>query len=278
MGILYIVPTPIGNLEDITLRALRVLREVSFIAAEDTRRTRQLLAHYHISTPLKRYDDHSGEAHCLRALAEGKDLALVSDAGTPGLADPGYPLIQAVLAAGHGLVPLPGANAAITALAGSGFPTNPFRHLGFLPRKASALRALLVSLREETNTITAYESPRRLQDSLVALRAAFSDERKICVAREISKLHEEFWRGTLAKAITRFAAGPTRGEITLVIAGALGTQERWDEGRLRLALQAARAEGQALGQVSRELALISGWDRRAVYRLGLSEPSATDSA
>ena len=272
MGILYIVPTPIGNLEDITLRALRCLREASFIAAEDTRRTRRLLAHYDIHRPLARYDDHGGartEARCLKALAAGEAVALVSDAGTPGLADPGYLLIQAVLAAGHTVVPLPGANAAVAALAGSGLPANRFLHLGFLPRKAGALRELLASLREERATLIAYESPQRLAASLVALQDAFGGERRVCVAREISKLHEEFWRGDLAGAVAHFAAGPARGEITMVIAGAAGEGERWEEARLRRALRAALTEGNALREVARELAQESGWERRAVYQLGV---------
>ncbi len=281
MGTLYIVPTPIGNLEDITLRALRCLREASFIAAEDTRRTRQLLAHYDIHRPLVRYDDHGGarsEGRCLRALAAGEAVALVSDAGTPGLADPGYLLIQAALAAGHTVVPLPGANAAVAALAGSGLPASRFLHLGFLPRKTGALRELLASLREERATLVAYESPQRLAASLVVLRDALGGARRVCVAREISKLHEEFWRGDLAEAAAHFAEGAVRGEITLVIAGAAGASERWEEARLRRALREALAEGKALREAARELAQESGWGRRAVYQLGVAiRGTAADS-
>lgn len=273
MGILYLVPTPIGNLEDITLRALRCLREASLIAAEDTRRTRQLLAHYDIHIPLLRYDDHSSpkaEARCLKALAGGQAVALVSDAGTPGIADPGYLLIGAALAAGHSVVPLPGANAAITALAGSGLPATPFLHLGFLPRKAGALRDLLASRIHERATLVAYESPQRLAASLAALADAFGPARAVCVAREISKLHEEFWRGTLSEAAAHFAAAPIRGEITLVIAGAPDAAERWGEAQLQQAIQNALADQKPLREIARELAQMSGWERRVIYQMGLA--------
>ena len=281
MSILYLVPTPIGNLEDITLRALRCLREVSLIAAEDTRHTRQLLAHYDIHTPLVRYDDYSNSragARCLKTLAGGLAVALVSDAGTPGIADPGYPLIAAALAAGHGVVPLPGANAAITALAGSGLPTTPFLHLGFLPRKAGALRDLLAALADEHATLVAYESPQRLAATLAALREAWGPDRAICVAREISKLHEEFWRGSIGEAAAHFAAGPARGEITLVIAGAAEATECWGEAQLRQAIQAALAGQKPLREIARELARKSGWERRAIYQMGLEiRGQASDS-
>ena len=281
MGILYLVPTPIGNLEDITLRALRCLREASLIAAEDTRRTRQLLAHYDIHTLLVRYDDHSSpkaEARCLKALAGGPSVVLVSDAGTPGIADPGYLLIGAALAAGHSVVPLPGANAAITALAGSGLPTTPFLHLGFLPRKAGALRDLLASRSNERATLVAYESPQRLATTLATLKEAWGSDRTICVAREISKLHEEFWRGTIGEAAAHFAAGPTRGEITLVIAGATDAAERWGEAQLQQAIQNALADQKPLREIARELAQTSGWGRRVIYQMGLTiRDQASDS-
>ena len=273
MGILYLVPTPIGNLEDITLRALRCLRGAAIIAAEDTRRTRQLLAHYDIHTPLVRYDDHSSpkaEARCLKTLAGGQSVALVSDAGTPGIADPGYLLIGAALAAGHRVVPLPGANAAITALAGSGLPTTPFLHLGFLPRKAGALRDLLTSLAKERATLVAYESPQRLAATLAVLKEAWGPDRALCVAREISKLHEEFWRGTLGEAAAHFAAGPARGEITLVIAGAAAATERWGEAQLQQAIQGALADQKPLREIARELAQTSGWERRVIYQMSLA--------
>ena len=273
MSILYLVPTPIGNLEDITLRALRCLRESALIAAEDTRRTRKLLAHYEIYTPRLRYDDHSGAqavARCLRVLDAGDSISLVSDAGTPGIADPGQALIAAVLAAGHTVVPLPGANAAITALAGSGLPTTPFLHLGFLPRKAGPLRKLLASLREERATLIAYESPLRLAASLAALCEAWGPERPICIAREISKLHEEFWRGSLGEAVLHFAPGATRGEVTLVIAGAEAGAAGWAAERLRQAIRQGLAEHKALRELARELAPPSGWPRRDIYQMAVA--------
>ena len=270
MGVLYIVPTPIGNMEDITLRALRCLRQVALIAAEDTRRARKLLAHYGIQKPLCRYDEQGGGrglARCMAALAAG-DIALVSDAGTPALSDPGYSLIRAALAAGHRVSPLPGANAAITALAGAGLPATRFLQLGFLPRQANARRRLLETLREEGATMVAYESAGRLAESLADLAEIFGGERQICVAREISKLHEEFWRGALAAASDHYSRQAARGEITLVIAGA-AENPRWPEERLAEALRQALAQGAALPDIARELAARSGWQRREIYRLGL---------
>jgi 16S rRNA (cytidine1402-2'-O)-methyltransferase len=196
MGTLYIVPTPIGNLEDITLRALRVLREVRLIAAEDTRTTQVLLRHYEIATPLTSYHEHNKLSKLDRifeALSAG-DVALVSDAGTPGISDPGYELIGAVIAAGWRVVPLPGPSALLPALVGSGLPSDQFVYIGFLPRKDKALRAVLDSLRAETRTVIAYESPKRLLDTL-ALVEEILPERALCVARELSKIYEEFVRG-----------------------------------------------------------------------------------
>ena len=279
MGVLYIVPTPIGNMEDITLRALRCLREVALIAAEDTRRARKLLAHYGIQRPLCRYDEQGkgrGRSRCLAALAGG-DIALVSDAGTPALSDPGYSLIQAALAAGHRVTPLPGANAAITALAGAGLPAKRALHLGFLPRQANARRRLFASLKEEPATLVAYESAGRLAESLADLAAAFGGERRICVAREISKLHEEFWRGELAAAAEHFTRQAARGEITLVIAGAVDTGERWPEARLLRALAKERAAGHSISASARYLARKSGWPRREIYALAREIGGGADS-
>ncbi len=269
MGVLYIVPTPIGNLEDITLRALRVLREVSLIAAEDTRRARVLLQHYDIRTPLLSYHEHN-ETQRLEALLEALtlgDVALVSDAGMPTLADPGYELLRAALAAGLRVEALPGPSALTTALAGSGLPTDSVIWLGFLPAKAQARAQLLESLRQERRTLLACESPRRLLATLTAIRATLG-ERPVAVARELSKLHEEYVRGPTSEVLAHFEAQAPRGEIMLVIGGA-EAEATWEAAQVRAELTARQAAGEALGSAAKAVAELSGWKRRAVYALGL---------
>ncbi len=270
MGTLYVVPTPIGNLEDITLRALRLLREVSLIAAEDTRTTRVLLDHYDIGTPLTSYHEFNKLAKLdaiFEALAAG-DVALVSDAGTPGLSDPGYELIGAAIRRGVRVEPLPGANAILPALVGSGLPTDSFIYLGFLPRKTKALREVLLSLADEPRTLVAYESPNRLLDTLAAI-ADVLGEREVCVARELSKKFEEFRRGTVGDVLEHFRQNAPRGEITLVIGGSAPVAEAaWDETRVRSVLYARLNAGEPLAQAARAVAGLSGWPRRDVYALG----------
>jgi 16S rRNA (cytidine1402-2'-O)-methyltransferase len=269
LGTLYIVPTPIGNLEDITLRALRVLREVTLIAAEDTRTTRVLLQHYDIHTPLTSYHEHNKLTKLdviFDALATG-DVALVSDAGMPGVSDPGYELIAAAIARGCTITPLPGANAILPALVGSGLPADRFVYVGFLPRKDKARRELLDSLASERRTLVAYESPNRLTDSLAAILETLGN-RPICVARELSKVFEEFQRGTVSDVLAHYLEAPPRGEITLVIGGAPEVSEAWDEERVRSALQARLEAGETLSNAAKAVAAESGWDRRAVYALG----------
>ncbi len=267
---LYIVPTPIGNLEDITLRALRILGEVKLIAAEDTRTTRILLDRYDIHTPLTSYHEHNKLTkldQLFEALELG-DVALVSDAGTPGINDPGYELIQAALARGITVTALPGASAIITALVASGLPTDGFVFLGFLPRKDKALRQLLESVQTERQTLIAYESPNRLIDSLTALIDVFGSERAIAVGRELSKLHEEVFRGTVQAAHDYYSAHPPRGEITLVIGGApLEAAERWDEAHVQAELAERIAHGESRSDAARAVAAESGWERRVVYKL-----------
>lgn len=223
-GTLYIVATPIGNLEDITLRALRVLRdEVSAIACEDTRQTQKLLTHYTIRKPLLSYHEHneaSRTAELIKMLREGKSVALVSDAGTPLLSDPGFRVVKAAVEAGVRVVPVPGAAAALTALTGSGLPTDSFLFLGFLPPKAVALRKRLGSVAGEQATLVAYESPHRILETLTALEEVYC-ERRMVLARELTKIHEEFLRGTAAEIRGQLKSRPSiKGEITLVIAGA----------------------------------------------------------
>lgn len=273
MPTLYVIPTPIGNLEDITLRALRLLREVSLIAAEDTRTTRVLLQHYQITTPLTSYHEHNKLSRLdaiFRALEDG-DVALVSDAGTPGVSDPGYELVSEAIARGIRVEVLPGASAILPALVGSGLPTDRFTFLGFLPRREKALRDFIESVRAERGTLIAYESPNRLAETLETLHAVLGD-RRACVARELSKKFETFERGTLSEIAARFREQPPRGEITLVIAGSTeDAPTQWDAERVRVALHERLAAGEPLSSAARAVAAESGWNRRDVYNLAIGE-------
>jgi len=224
MPVLYVVATPIGNLEDISLRALRVLREVKLIAAEDTRKTRRLLTAYDIKTPMTSYYEHNKLTkldYILDQLKEA-DVALVSEAGMPGISDPGYELIVATGRHNIPVVPVPGPSAITTALAVSGLPTDRFIYIGFLPNKAGARRRILESVADEPGTIIALEAPHRLTAALDDILNTLSD-RRIAVCRELTKLHEEVFRGTVSEAMTHFT-GP-RGEFTLVIEGK-GTKDK----------------------------------------------------
>ena len=272
MPTLFVVPTPIGNLEDITLRALRVLREATLIAAEDTRTTRILLDRYQITTPLISYHEHNKVTRLetiFEALDRG-DVALVSDAGTPGINDPGYELISEALERKISVCVLPGSSAVITALVASGLPTDGFVFLGFLPRKAKALRDLFESVRSERRTLITYDSPNRLVETLADLIDSLGD-RPVAVAREMTKLHEEIFHGPASAALTHFQKNPPRGEITLVIGGAAfdpaHTLEKWDEARVREALQARLEAGESRSDAARSIAAESGWERRTIYRL-----------
>jgi len=269
MPTLYVVATPIGNLEDITLRALRVLREVRLIAAEDTRKARSLLAHHEIATPVTSCFD-ANERQKLEAilavLTEG-DVALISEAGTPGISDPGYPLIRAAIERGVVVVPVPGPSAHVAALVSSGLPTDRFLFLGFLPRKASERAALLQDVAAAEMTLVCYEAPHRLAATLSALCETLGD-RPVALCRELTKLHEEIWRGTLAEAIELLESQEPRGEYTLVIGGRPKDAEKWSEDDVRAALQRHLDEGLSRSQAARQVAAISGWARREVYELG----------
>lgn len=278
MGTLYLVATPLGNLEDITLRALRILREATIIAAEDTRHTRKLLNHFAIATPTISYHEHSGPAGIatvLAALAEG-DVALVSDAGTPAISDPGADLIQAALSAGFQVVPIPGPSAVITALIASGLPTSEFTFLGFLPRRSQERQAHLLSVSHEPRTMVIYEAPHRLRACLDDLLAVLGD-REACLARELTKVHEQWLRGTLSTLKARYGGqDEPRGEYTLVIAGASQASQSQTEDepealarrareRLRELFDAGSGTRDAAAIVAREL----GLPRREMYRLAL---------
>lgn len=270
MGTLYLVPTPIGNLQDITLRALNVLRRVQLIAAEDTRRASILLSHFELRTPVTSYFEHSQLSkldRILSALDRG-DVALISDAGTPGLSDPGYELICAALERGHPIVPLPGPTAAITALVASGLPTDAFTFLGFLPRKAGERQRALTGVKNDRRTLICYEAPHRLIDTLTDLRSILGD-RSICVARELTKIHEELWRGSIGGALDHFS-GEVLGEIVLVVAGAPDA-ERWAEARVRAALRAELDSGSTATAAAKAIAAQSGWNKREVYELMTNE-------
>jgi 16S rRNA (cytidine1402-2'-O)-methyltransferase len=220
---LYLVPTPIGNLEDITLRAIRVLGEVDGILAEDTRNSGQLLKHLNISKPLyshHAHNEHMGVPGVIKMLKEGKSLALISDAGTPGISDPGYLLVKACVDNGIEVESLPGATAFVPALVNSGFPTDRFVYEGFLPHKKGR-QTRWKALAEEERTIVIYESPHRLVKALEQIIEFISADRLVMVGREISKLHEQMVRGTATEVLAYFVAHPdkVRGEIVIVIAG-----------------------------------------------------------
>jgi 16S rRNA (cytidine1402-2'-O)-methyltransferase len=267
MGTLYVVGTPIGNLEDLSPRALRVLREASLVAAEDTRKTGALFSRFDVHTPLTSYFEHNKLRKLdaiLEALGRG-DVALVSEAGMPGLSDPGYELIRAAIEAGVPVVPIPGPVAAITALVVSGLPTDGFTFLGFLPRKASDRKRALQEVAAEQRTLVFYEAPHRLTDCLDDIEAVLGD-RPIAVARELTKLYEEIYRGTVHGAREHFS-DDVRGEVTLVVGGAIEEAVAWDEGRVRRALSDALTHGMDRKEAVRHVTQASGWPRRQVYRL-----------
>ena len=272
MGTLYIVGTPIGNLEDISLRALRILGEVDLIAAEDTRRTRKLLTHYEINTPLTSYHEHNKLTKLdeLLSTLQQKDVALVSEAGMPGLSDPGYELIQAAIARGIPVVPVPGPSALVTALVISGLPTDSFLFLGFLPRRKKQRRQILASVAGERRTLVAFEAPHRLRASLADLKAVLGD-RRIALARELTKLHEEVWRGSVGQALAHFEETPPRGEFTLVIEGAGEERVIWDEGQVMEALADLLAEDVDKKEAVKVVSDLAGWPKREVYKVALRD-------
>jgi 16S rRNA (cytidine1402-2'-O)-methyltransferase len=268
-GTLFLVSTPIGNLEDVTLRALRVLRETPHLYAEDTRRTRALLDRHGIPARVRSLHAHNEAARVgevLGALALGEDVALVSDAGTPLLSDPGERLVGAAIAAGRSVSPVPGPSAALAALVASGLAPLPFACVGFPPRRAGERRALFARLAERPETSIFFESPRRVGATLADLAAAFGAERRACLARELTKLHETLERGSLAELAARFEAG-ARGEVTLVIAGAAAARPAAPAAaEVEAALDAALSGGATLRDAAREAARLLGIPRREAYR------------
>ncbi|MBM3449903.1 MAG: 16S rRNA (cytidine(1402)-2'-O)-methyltransferase [Armatimonadetes bacterium] len=287
-GTLYLVATPIGNLEDFTLRALRVLREVQLIAAEDTRHTARLLRHFQIATPAISYHAHNERARVAPLLARlraGDNVALVTDAGTPGISDPGAAIVRACAEAGIAVVPIPGPSAALAALAASGLPTDQFTFIGFLPRKTGERRRRLQSLRDLPGTLLFFESPGRTRAALDAMLETLGD-RDAVIAREITKRHEEFVRGSLSSLRARFASDDPRGEITLVVAGAALEENAERDGRgedLDAVLRTLLDGGVAVRDAAADAATRCGVPRRVAYQRALSlrdqrQADATPSA
>jgi 16S rRNA (cytidine1402-2'-O)-methyltransferase len=272
-GTLYIVGTPIGNLEDMTFRAIQVLRDVSAIAAEDTRHTGKLLQHFQISTPQISYHDHNRRSRLpdiLNRLQQGQAIALVTDAGMPGISDPGYDLVKACADAEVPVVPIPGPSAVITALSAAGLPTDRFAFEGFLPPKGQERRDRLESLKSESRTLVFYEAPHRLQQTLQDFETAFGGDREIVLARELTKLHEEFWRGTVTEAIAHYTQREAYGEFTLVLAGATIAPFVLSEEALKAELQHLIEQGISRSQASRQLAQQTSLPRRQLYQLALT--------
>lgn len=269
-GTLYIVATPIGNLEDITYRAVRILEEADLIAAEDTRHSRKLLSRFAITTPLVSYHDHNERQRLdglLQRLQGGEDVALISDAGTPCIADPGYRLVAACREAGLPVVPVPGPSALIAALSAAGVSTERFAFEGYLPQKAKARADLLKHLVGERRTLVFYEAPHRLTATLGDVLQIMGEQQPLVVARELTKLHEEFFRGTVAAALERFAAEPVRGELVLVLpAGEQGPRMSLREALRQLIEEGELSRREAVKLIAKEYGLPSS----DVYRESLS--------
>jgi 16S rRNA (cytidine1402-2'-O)-methyltransferase len=273
-GVLYLCATPIGNLEDVTLRALRVLREVDLIAAEDTRRSRKLLSHYQIHTPLTSYHRHSSDRrakYLLDLVASGKKVALVSDAGLPGISDPGAELVASAVERGVAVVPIPGPSAGITALVVSGLPAGTFFFAGFMPAVKKARREMLQELCRRRETLIFYESPHRLPEALADVGAVLGN-RRAALARELTKKHEEIIRGSIEELRVYFEKEPPRGEFTLVVAGISREEAGQEKEATRVALDPVdhvfllEMKGMGRKEAIREVARLRGVPKREVYR------------
>jgi 16S rRNA (cytidine1402-2'-O)-methyltransferase len=265
MPALYVVATPIGNLEDITLRAIRTLKEVNLIAAEDTRTTRRLLSAYDIKTPTTSYHEHNKltKLDFILNRLKSEDVALVSDAGMPGISDPGYELISEVYWRGISVIPIPGPSVPVTALAVSGLPTDSFIYLGFLPHRAGDRRQLLESKAGEKATLVLFESPHRLLASLKDMQNILGD-RKVAVCRELTKMHEEIYRGTLSDALHHFAI--PRGEFTLVIAGNSETPKAEINASIEKRLKIMQRSGTSAKDAVSLIAAETGLSKREIYQ------------
>jgi 16S rRNA (cytidine1402-2'-O)-methyltransferase len=269
-GVLYIVATPIGNLEDITLRALRVLKEVDLIAAEDTRHTRHLLDRHGIKTMLTSYYEHN-ELRMAPLLVErlrrGESIALVTDAGTPAISDPGYRLVTAAIAAEIPVTPVPGPSAVTAVLTASGLPPDRFAFEGFLPGGKKERRARLLALKDDPRTLVFYEAPHRLKESLADIRDILG-EREVVLAREVTKVHEEFRRGPAGELLAQLENEKIRGEITLVVKGASG-ETAVSQATLEAEIRRLRQAGMHVKAIADALGERYGYPKKAVYRLAL---------
>jgi 16S rRNA (cytidine1402-2'-O)-methyltransferase len=277
LGILYLVGTPIGNLEDMTFRAIATLKQVDLIAAEDTRHTGKLLHHFGIATPQISYHEHNAHRRVpelVEKLLQGMAIALVTDAGMPAISDPGVELVQGCIAAGIRVVPIPVVTAGIAALTASGLATERFGFDGFLPIDKKERRDRLEVLQQESRTIILYEAPHRLLRTLNDLAEFLGNERQVAIARELTKIHEEFWRGDLAAAIAHFTDHAPKGEFTLVLEGAVPRERAaWDDADILKELQSLVDTGISRSEASRQIAEIAQISRRQVYQLALTLPS-----
>jgi len=272
-GKLYLVGTPIGNLEDMTFRAINTLKTVDLIAAEDTRHTGKLLQHYEIATPQMSYHEHNRkqrEPEIIERLQQGKTIALVTDAGMPGISDPGYDLVRVCVEAKISVVPIPGVTAAITALAVSGLPTNRFVFEGFLPIKGKSRNDRLHLMQQETRTIVLYESPHKLKQTLQDLGNYLGRDRAVMLGRELTKFYEDFHSATLDEAIAFYTQQVPKGEYTLVIAGKAEIGEmNLSVEEIKTELKQLLAQGVTRSQASRQLAAIASLSRQEIYQLSL---------
>jgi 16S rRNA (cytidine1402-2'-O)-methyltransferase len=270
MSILYVVATPIGNLEDITLRAINVLKEVTLIAAEDTRKTRILLNAYQINTPMTSYYEHNKLTklnHILKELSHG-DVALVSEAGLPGISDPGYELIKGAIGQGTKVVPIPGVSAITTALVVSGLPTDRFLFVGYLPSRANARRKSLKEIAAEKSTLIFYEAPHRLLKTLSDILDTLG-ERRIAACRELTKIHEEIFRGTVSEALTHFVN--PRGEFTLIVEGVVDKIESEPGADIESRVEQLRGSGIKAKEAIAVLSSETGLSRKELYRIWLRQ-------
>jgi len=269
MGTLYLVATPIGNLEDMSARAIRVLREAILIAAEDTRHTGKLLKHFEIQTPITSYFEHNklGKLDAILEQLSIGDVALVSDAGSPAINDPGYELVRAALASNFDVIPVPGPSASIAALTVSGLPTDSFLYLGYLPHKTSERHKRLQEVENQPYTLIFLESPYRIVEALEDILSILGD-RQICVAREMTKMFEEYWRGHVSAAVDYFKSQAPRGEFTLVIEGrSKDENEIWTAEQMQSAIELELQSEKSAKEISVELSKRSGWNKKEIYAL-----------
>jgi 16S rRNA (cytidine1402-2'-O)-methyltransferase len=271
-GTLYIVATPIGNLEDITLRAIRILKDADIIAAEDTRHTQTLLRHFTINTPLTSYHEHNERAktgQLVARLARGESIALVSDAGTPAISDPGYRLIVEAIRRGIRVVPIPGPSALIAVLSASGLPIEGFNFRGFLPARKRERRSKLQELRVDRYSIVVYETPHRLKESLDDIREILGDRRMV-LAREVTKIHEEFLRGRISEVIGEVSQREIRGEVTLILEGCPDLDTPSEE-TLREEIAKLLADGLRVKEIAEVLGEKYGYSKRQIYGLAMDQ-------